>query len=99
MNENVMLHHFEKITRMATISQLTASHDFTVLVGSAALMLPGMIVGCHGCIGALANILPTQCCDLYKLCLDEKWQRAAKLQEKLVLPNTITSIYGPAGLE
>jgi len=145
MNENVMLHHFEKvadasyqpiilynmpgntginiplkvielmaqhpncigikdsggdITRMATISQLTASHDFTVLVGSAALMLPGMIVGCHGCIGALANILPTQCCDLYKLCLDEKWQRAAKLQEKLVLPNTvITSIYGPAGLK
>jgi len=88
------------ITRMATISQLTASYDFTVLVGSAALILPGMILGCHGCIGALANVLPTECCDLYKLCLDEKWQQAIELQKKLVLPNTtITSKYGPAGLK
>ena len=78
---------------MATISQLTASNDFKVLVGSAALILPSMILGCHGCIGALANILPTQCCDLYKLCLDEKWQQAIELQKKLVLPNTTVCLW------
>lgn len=59
-----------------------------------------MAMGGVGAIAGLANVLGAEMCDLYRLCVEEKWSEAAKLQRALVQPNImVTAKYGVTGMK
>ncbi|CAL8078080.1 unnamed protein product [Orchesella dallaii] len=74
--------------------------DFQVLAGSAAFMLPALLMGCVGGICALANVLGDQVCLLYKLFKDNELKKAVALQKTLISPNAmVTRRFGVPGLK
>ena len=73
---------------------------FAVLAGSASFLLPSLSVGAKGAVAALGNILPDECCRLYSLALDERWNEARELQLRLLEINaTVTSGLGVPALK
>jgi 4-hydroxy-2-oxoglutarate aldolase len=74
--------------------------DFSVLVGTASVIYPGICAGASGSICALANILPHKCIDLYELSNSGRHSDARELQSKLIEPNSlVTAVYGVSGLK
>jgi len=74
--------------------------DFSVLVGTASVLYPGLCGGASGGIVALANIAPQQCLELYNLSISGKHDEALILQNSLIEPNkAVTAQYGVAGLK
>ncbi len=77
-----------------------SSENFKVLVGTASVLFPGLIVGATGGIVALANIAPKGCISILDFVIQKKFDEAKKLQDILIPVNTaITSKYGVAGLK
>lgn len=56
--------------------------DFAIYSGNDDINVPLMSVGAVGAISVLANIAPKETHDMCKLCLDGKFDKAAKLQLK-----------------
>lgn len=56
---------------------------FSYLQGSGSIFLPGLLLGAHGGILALADVAPGQCVNIYKLFLNGKTEEARKLQLSL----------------
>ncbi|MDE3056536.1 MAG: dihydrodipicolinate synthase family protein [Bacteroidota bacterium] len=74
--------------------------NFSVLVGTASVLYPGLAAGAAGGILALANIAPNECVELQRLIGEGKHAEASALQKKLIPVNkAITSKYGVAGLK
>lgn len=74
--------------------------DFSVLVGTASVLYPGLAAGATGGILALANIAPSECVELQRLFEAGKYDEASKLQMKLIPVNkAVTSKYGVPGLK
>ncbi len=74
--------------------------DFSVLVGTASVLYPGLAAGATGGILALANIAPDECVELQKLFIAGKHEEASVLQKKLIPVNkAVTSKYGVPGLK
>jgi 4-hydroxy-2-oxoglutarate aldolase len=77
-----------------------SSQDFKVLIGTASVLFPGMMVGASGGILALANVAPEECISILDLVMQKKFDEAKKIQDKLIPVNTaLTSKYGVAGLK
>jgi 4-hydroxy-2-oxoglutarate aldolase len=74
--------------------------DFSVLVGTASVLYPGLSAGATGGILALANIAPEECIEVQKLFDAGRHDEAARLQGKLIpLNRAVTSKYGVPGLK
>ncbi len=74
--------------------------DFSVLVGTASVLYPGLAAGATGGILALANIAPDQCVEIQRLFEAGKHEEASALQKKLIPVNkAVTSKYGVPGLK
>ncbi|MFZ1082172.1 MAG: dihydrodipicolinate synthase family protein [Candidatus Kryptoniota bacterium] len=74
--------------------------DFSVLVGTASVLYPGLAAGATGGILALANIAPEECVELQNLFEAGKHAEASRLQKKLIPVNkAVTSKYGVPGLK
>ena len=74
--------------------------DFSVLVGTASVLYPGLASGAAGGILALANIAPEECVELQRLFDAGRHGEASALQMKLIPVNkTVTSKYGVPGLK
>ena len=58
--------------------------DFSVLLGAASVLLPGLILGVSGAIITLSDVAPVQCLKLYQLFKDHNWEEARRLQLLLV---------------
>lgn len=58
--------------------------SFVMLSGNDDSIVPLMSIGAQGVISVLANICPNQTHTLCKLCLEEKYELARKLQIKLL---------------
>ncbi|HQT92336.1 MAG TPA: dihydrodipicolinate synthase family protein [Candidatus Kryptobacter bacterium] len=87
---------------VAQTAEIVASvpADFSVLVGTASVLYPGLAAGATGGILALANIAPDECVELQKLFDEGKHEEASKLQKKLIPVNkAVTSKYGVPGLK
>jgi 4-hydroxy-tetrahydrodipicolinate synthase len=54
--------------------------DFAIYSGNDDINVPLMSIGAAGTISVLANIAPKQTHDMCKLCLDGKFDEAAKIQ-------------------
>ncbi len=74
--------------------------DFSVLVGTASVLYPGLAAGATGGILALANIAADECVHLQRLFHEGRHEEASKLQKKLIPVNkAVTSRYGVPGLK
>ncbi|XP_054288637.1 4-hydroxy-2-oxoglutarate aldolase, mitochondrial-like [Macrosteles quadrilineatus] len=74
--------------------------EFDVLAGSVGYLLPAIQVGCSGGINGLAGALGKQCCDLYTLSRERKWEEALKLHLQLTRIDTLLmSDLGVPGLK
>ena len=74
--------------------------DFSVLAGSAGIMLPALLLGASGGILALANIMPEECVSITTLYKEGKLERAKDLQLSLLEINyAVTVRWGVAGLK
>lgn len=74
--------------------------NFSILVGTASVLYPGLALGATGGILALANIAPDQCVQLQELVEAGNHERASALQKKLIPVNkAVTSKFGVPGLK
>lgn len=88
------------ITRLGLIAHRTSSQRFQVLAGSAGFLMAACAVGAVGGVCALANVLGRQVCELHHLCLNQNWDEARALQQRLIQPNTaVTRGLGVPGLK
>ena len=74
--------------------------DFTVLGGSATMLLFSLSAGCDGAIVALAMLVPELCVELWTLVRDGKFQEAHALQRRLMpLARSIGGQHGVPGVK
>lgn len=60
------------------------NHEFSILLGAANLILPGLIIGARGGILRLAAVAPASCAKLYNLYLEGNIEEARRLQLDLI---------------
>jgi len=74
--------------------------DFTILGGSATMLLYSLSAGCAGAIVALASLVPDACVTLWTLVREGRLQEAHALQRKLMpLARSIGGGHGVPGLK
>ena len=82
------------------LAKLDGVNDFHVLAGSANFFYPTLHIGTIGGIISLSNVLPEQCCELYRLFIDGKFEEAKKLHLSLQrLNGAVSGTYGVAGVK
>lgn len=87
---------------VAQLGQLVslAPADFNILVGTANVFFPGLMLGIKGGIQALATCCPDQCVRIHELFTEGKYQEAKDLQLRMLpVNNAITAKFGIAGLK
>jgi len=73
---------------------------FKILVGSAPTLLPSLIQGACGGVGAISCAIPQLTIDLYQSFVSGDWRGAASLQQRLTpAAVAVTATYGIAGLK
>lgn len=78
----------------------SASPDFQVLTGGAAVIYPALAVGARGAILALADALPEKCAEVFELFQSGQHHRAKPLQWRLAdASKRIVSEHGIAGVK
>ncbi len=73
---------------------------FQVLAGSASFMFASMALGAVGGVCALANVMPQQTVELWRLTHAGRYEEARQYQYGLIAPNAVvTTRFGIAGLK
>ena len=62
---------------------------FTVLAGTADVMYPSWLLGAHGAVVAVANVVPELCAELYRAFLRRDYEKARELQLRVNLVNEV----------
>jgi 4-hydroxy-2-oxoglutarate aldolase len=76
------------------------SDGFKIYVGTANILLAGLVLGADGGVLALANIAPQECVSLYGMVERGEFEAARKIQYRLLPVNqAVTSRFGIAGLK
>ena len=87
------------VTQLAQLISMTPD-DFNVLVGTANVFFPGLMLGVRGGIQALATCCPNECVEIYQLYKEGKYEEAKELQLRMIpVNNAITATFGIAGLK
>ena len=87
------------LVKMAAVIN-SMDEDFQVLAGSAGFLLPALSIGACGGILALANIAPSNCCEIYEHFTGNRPGEARKKQLELIDANTaVTRRWGVAALK
>lgn len=60
------------------------SDDFAMYSGNDDIIVPMMALGSSGVISVLANIAPRQTAEMVRLCLEEKYHQANRLQQDML---------------
>lgn len=77
-----------------------AGSSFAVFAGSANFLLPALLMGAVGGTLALANVMPEECREIYRLFREGKLGEARELQMRVLEVNAaVTSRWGVAGLK
>lgn len=80
--------------------QAAAADRFQVLVGTASIWYPALVLGCEAGIMALANCAPRACVRVQELFEEGRREAAEHLYRQLVpLNQAVTATYGIAGLK
>ncbi|MGI6224860.1 MAG: dihydrodipicolinate synthase family protein [Peptococcales bacterium] len=87
------------ITQLAQIISMTPA-DFSVLVGTAGVLYPGLVFGAKGGVMALATCCPDKCIEIYNLFHAGKFTEAKELQMRMIpVNNAVTGTFGIPGLK
>lgn len=82
------------------LARLDPSQEFYVLAGSANFFYPSLHLGAVGGILSLANALPAQCCELFRLFREGAFDEARDLHFKLQrLNGSVSGTHGVAGVK
>ncbi len=82
------------------LSRLDPEEDFHVLAGSANFFYSALQAGAKGGVLSLANVFPEDCCRLYRLFLEGRYDEAEKLNSRLVrLNQAVSGTWGVAGVK
>ncbi|MGH7308163.1 MAG: dihydrodipicolinate synthase family protein [Candidatus Rokuibacteriota bacterium] len=74
--------------------------SFSVLVGAASALLPGLAIGASGGILALANISAREWCDVYALARAGRWDEAREIAARMMpADRAIAGRHGIGGLK
>ncbi len=74
--------------------------DFTVLVGTAGVLLGGLSLGCGGAVAALANIAAKNCVAIFESVKAGDYDTARQIQLQMIPVNqAVTVTYGVPGLK
>jgi 4-hydroxy-2-oxoglutarate aldolase len=74
--------------------------SFSVLVGAASALLPGLSIGASGGILALANISAREWCDVYTLAKAGRWDEAREIAARMMpADRAIAGRHGIGGLK
>jgi 4-hydroxy-2-oxoglutarate aldolase len=74
--------------------------SFSVLVGAASALLPGLAIGASGGILALANISAREWCDVYTLAKAGRWDEAREIAARMMPADRgIAGRHGIGGLK
>jgi len=68
-----------------------AAPDFSVFAGNAGFLLPAVVLGARGATLALANVLPEDCCRLFRAAREGKMEEARELQLKMLEINHLVT--------
>jgi 4-hydroxy-2-oxoglutarate aldolase len=92
-NSNENLAHLSEIIN-------NCPNSFNVLVGTASILYPGLLLGATGGIVALANIAPGECINIFELIKKGELDKAKSIQLNLIeLNKAVTSKYGVPGVK
>ncbi len=92
-NSNENLAHLSEIIK-------SCPNDFDVLVGTASVLFPGLVLGAKGGIVALSNVIPIECINIFDLFNKGNLEDAKLLQLNLIeLNNAVTAKYGVPGVK
>jgi 4-hydroxy-2-oxoglutarate aldolase len=87
------------VPQAAEIMRLTPK-TFQVLVGSPIAFLPALVLGAVGGILAIANVVPRECCDVFRLAQAGQWAEAREIVYRISpLATGISGRYGIGGLK
>jgi len=80
--------------------QRVAAEDFNLMVGTASVWYPALVLGIRAGIMALANIAPNQCSEAQRAVMAGDHARAREIYLRLLPVNkAVTTTYGIAGLK
>jgi 4-hydroxy-2-oxoglutarate aldolase len=90
-----------EVARLADTVRLTrGGKPFSVLSGNFAATLPGLTLGIHGAILAVANVAPAECVSLISLYREGRSAQAGDLHLRLLpVAAAVTSRHGVPGLK
>ncbi len=72
------------VTHFAQLTRRFSGSDFAVLQGDETQLDTAMLLGAHGLVVGMANLVPADCVQLYEAARTGDRQRAGELQEKLL---------------
>ena len=69
------------------------SHHQTILTGVDEMLVALQLMGAHGAVGALANVVPELFVEIYDLAKEGKWRHANEVQRRLLHIIRVTERY------
>lgn len=88
----------EDLVRFGLVAA-SAPEGFALMVGSAALLLPALVLGAAGGILAFADVAPWECCEIYRLYREGRWAEAQALQRRVTAVAGRLARYGVPGIK
>lgn len=85
---------FYNLVRKTEETRLRRENDFTFIIGTEALIVPGFLAGAKGSVAGLANSIPEECVECYEAVTEGNIEKAQDLQELILEERDITHI-GP----
>jgi 4-hydroxy-2-oxoglutarate aldolase len=77
-----------------------APSGFSVLAGSGSFFYPALTLGAAGGVLAVANLLPEECCQIYRAPQEGRYAEGRELQLKIIAVNdAVTTRFGVPGLK
>jgi 4-hydroxy-2-oxoglutarate aldolase len=77
-----------------------AASGFSVLAGSGSFFYPALTLGAEGGVLAVANVLPDECCQIYRAVQEGRYPEGRELQLRIIAVNdAITTRFGVPGLK
>jgi len=77
-----------------------APSGFSVLAGSGSFFYPALTLGAAGGVLAVANLLPEECCQIYRGLQEGRYAEGRELQLKIIAVNdAVTTRFGVPGLK
>ncbi|RLF22721.1 MAG: hypothetical protein DRN15_05535 [Thermoprotei archaeon] len=81
------------IAQLTEYLMRTEGKEFAVICGSDSIIFPALVIGARGVISGMANVFPELLVELYNACMAKDYDKARKLQFKILRLRSILRRY------